>query len=346
MAKEPVSLVFNTGDISNDGGADYQTEFYPVAEELLKSVPYFPAVGNHDIRWNSPGSRIRFRDFFRNSYDYLARLPINRHLKPVVGNQRLWYAFTYNDVLFVVLDSNLFIDEGKYRRTHSFPEYEGYAEERLIWVRDLLTKSQGDESIKAAFVFFHHSPFVSEENERKIPFLPIGGHPGHGEMVVNQQVPGERQGERMYLLDLFRKTRVNAVFTGHEHYYERWTEVIRQGGRPQHQINWVVNGMGGVTPRGKPEYEESELDALVSKKEHFVAHRERISSGNPTWSSEFRHAFPNDRQPEARFHNYMVVTIDGPVIRFETKDVTGKVRDQGYFSLEIRSRQSTLSPVE
>lgn len=332
MVKEPVSLIFNTGDISDQSGSDYDTEFYPIVSDLLRRVPFFPAIGNHDIRWDNPESRIPFGRFFRNTFRHLAELPGNQHLAGE-DNQRLWYSFRYNDVLFVVLDSNFFINEGRYRRTHSLPEYKGYLEEQLIWLRDLLGKAAGDKSLKAKFVFFHHSPFASAETQRKIPLLAIGGHPGHGEMVVNQRIPAERPGENLYLLDLFRQARVDAVFTGHEHYYERWTEVIRENRRPAHQINWIVNGLGGVKPRGKPEYMQADLDKRISKQPHFVAYRDRIRSSNSAWTSDFRHAFPNEQQPKAAFHNYVVVTVDGITIRFETKDVTGAIRDRGYFSL-------------
>jgi len=332
MVKEPVSLIFNTGDISDQSGSDYDTEFYPIVSDLLRKVPFFPAVGNHDIRWNSPESRVPFRRFFQDTFRHLAELPGNQHLAGD-DNQRLWYSFRYNDVLFVVLDSNFFIDEGRYRRTHSLPEYKGYLEAQLIWLRDVLRKAASDESVRARFVFFHHSPFASAETRRKIPLLPVGGHPGHGEMVVNQRIPAERPGETLYLLDLFRQTGVDAVFTGHEHYYERWTEVIKENARPAHQINWVVNGLGGVKPRGEPEYKQADLDRRISKGAHFVAYRDRIRSSKPGWTSDFRHAFPNEQQPDAGFHNYVVVTVDDTKIRFETKDVTGTIRDQGYFSL-------------
>ena len=55
-------------------------------------------------------------------------------------------------------------------------------------------------------------------------------------MLVNQTLPSEDTGEQGYLLDLFRKHRVTAVFNPGirtvDCYYERWREVIRDKGHP------------------------------------------------------------------------------------------------------------------
>ena len=100
---------------------------------------------------------------------------------------------------------NLFIDEGKYRRAHAVEPFASYRSEQLRWVRDVLERHETDPSIRAIFVAFHHSPFVTFEARG---FLGFGGHPGHSEMVANLRVPGEE-----FLLDLFRRARVTAVFS-------------------------------------------------------------------------------------------------------------------------------------
>ena len=133
----------------------------------------------------------------------------------------------YGNSLFIVMDSNFFIHSGKYKRTHALETYHNYARELLLWVKQLLKEASCDTHIQTKFVFFHHSPLISEQTEA---ILWFGGHTGHRQMVVNQVVPGSEQEDQLYLLDLFRNHGVTAVFTGHEHYYERWREVIRGGG--------------------------------------------------------------------------------------------------------------------
>ncbi len=329
MLRERAAFIINTGDISPHKGKHYVRDFYPVVQALARRIPFLPCIGNHDVAWGSPFSRYPFRTFFDKSYDYLGRQPGNGHLLEPTG-QKLWYSFNHGKALFIVLDSNFFIKEGKYRRTHALIPYRNHLKEQLVWVRDLLKKSSCDPNIHAKFVFFHHSPFYSGENSF-FPTLGLGGHPGHREMVVNQEVPQPSLSEEAYLLDLFRFHRVTAVFTGHEHYYERWREVIREKNRPIHAVNWVVTGLGGVKPRGRPHYKKKKITKLLEKEEVYRHYLERITAINPDWTAELEHAYPTEERKESRFHNYVLVEMDGSRIRFQTKDIQRKVRDAGFF---------------
>jgi len=149
---------------------------------------------------------------------------------------------------------------------------------------------------------------------------------------VDQTVPSEEPGKRLYLLDLFRQHRVTAVFTGHEHYYERWQEIIREDSQPVHLLNWVVTGLGGVKPRGTPKYKEEKIQKLLEENEAFRHYLTRSSQLNPTWTAELRHLYPTEESRSGSFHSYVLVTVNSSGVRFQTKDKAGKVRDQGDFS--------------
>ena len=159
-------------------------------------------------------------------------------------------------------------------------------------------------------------------------------------MVVNQTVPSEEGEDPVYLLDLFRKYRVTAVFSGHEHYYERWQEIIRDRGRPVRALNWMMNGLGGVRPRGRPKYDEKEIESLLKKKV-YRRYLERISRLDPDWTAELLHLYPTQAGP-ARFHNYVLVTVDGSKVVFQTKGRKGYVRDKGVFYSPDWSQISAL----
>ena len=329
MLRERAAFIINTGDISPHKGKHYVRDFYPVVQALARRVPFLPSIGNHDVAWGSPFSRYSFRTFFDKSYNYLGRQPGNGHLLEPTS-QKLWYSFNYGKALFIVLDSNFFIKEGKYRRTHALKPYRDHLEEQLVWVRDLLEKSSCDPNIHAKFVFFHHSPFCSDE-KNPVPLLGFGGHPGHREMVVNQKVPSRRLGDESFLLDLFRYHRVTAVFTGHEHYYERWREVILEKKRPIHVVNWVVTGLGGVKPRGRPYYKKRKITKLLKKERVYRHYLKRITAINPDWTAKLEHPYPTEENKESRFHNYVLVKLEGSQIRFQTKDIRRKIRDEGFF---------------
>ncbi len=95
---------------------------------------------------------------------------------------RYFYSFEHDDCLQVVLHTSL-INSG-------LPEE---AEQRQ-WVEDTLAASQH----RRRFLFVHYPPFVAEPEE-----------PGHYD---NVDEPG-----RSWLLDLIRRHRLDAVFTGHVH---------------------------------------------------------------------------------------------------------------------------------
>ncbi|HUG44082.1 MAG TPA: hypothetical protein VMN76_07575, partial [Acidobacteriota bacterium] len=111
-------------------------------------------------------------------------------------------------------------------------------------------------------------------------------------------------------------------------FYERWKEEIRRNGEQAHAIHWIVTGLGGVKPRGRPKYEPEEIAAVLNEP-FYLDYLARIAELDPTWSSELIHMYPTPQQPDGRFHHYLRVTIDGSGIRFEAIDSDGGLRDGG-----------------
>jgi hypothetical protein len=289
-------------------------------------VPFYPASGNHDVEWLSDGSRRPYKSFFRNTYDYLATQPVNSHLAP--ESQKLWYSFRHATSLFVSLDSNLMIDTGRYGKTHALAPYKNYAEEQLQWVQGILEHASQDPTIKTKYVFFHHSPFFSKETTGG---FGLGGHEDDRELMVNEGMR-DPSGRMVYLLDLFRRYRVNAVFSGHEHYYERWRETIEENGNPVHTLDWVVVGSGGVKPRSSYDYGDRRVTELFDKGSVYDNYLKRISEIDPNWSAKLERVYPNRENPSAKLQSYTHVSVDGHEVRFETREVDGTPRDTGYFS--------------
>jgi 3',5'-cyclic AMP phosphodiesterase CpdA len=119
------------------------------------------------------------------------------------GNE-LYYSFVAGNSLFVVLDSCL-EDQGK-----------KIAGEQYTWLEKVLASSDK----KHKFVFLHH-PLYTE--------LGTGRHAGDG----LDKYPVERD----RLEALFVKHKVDAVFSGHEHMYQRKT---------LDNITHIITGGGGA----------------------------------------------------------------------------------------------------
>jgi len=138
-------LVINSGDLVSDGrNMEDWEHFFRINRDLMRSVPYYPLLGNHE-----KDSQFYF-DFF--------------HLP---GNER-YYMFSVGDVLFLMLDT-----DGRYYETPEFmTEQERerwwheqnleYFKQEKAWVENRLELMKG-----AGFVFVtFHLPLYSVKASR------------------------------------------------------------------------------------------------------------------------------------------------------------------------------------
>jgi len=127
------------------------------------------------------------------------------------GNE-LYYSFVAGNSLFIILDSCLDDQEKK------------ITGEQLKWLEGVLAASRQ----KHKFVFLHH-PLYTDLGK---------GHHAHDSI---DKYPDSRD----RLEALFAKSGVDAVFAGHEHYYER---------RTVDGIVHIITGGGGAPLYDKEEY--------------------------------------------------------------------------------------------
>jgi acid phosphatase type 7 len=121
-------LVLASGDLVLRGSdeADWQ-QFFAVTAPLLASIPYYPAVGNHDLG--------RAGDLARRFTDLFALPPPPPDRPPGAG----WYSFDVGDVHITALDSNAYDEAGQ-----------------RAWLEsDLLAA----DSARAIFVLVHDGPY-------------------------------------------------------------------------------------------------------------------------------------------------------------------------------------------
>jgi acid phosphatase type 7 len=88
MYTVPFDLILHTGDVAYDDGSlgQYEENVFGVYGDLFRSIPFFPAAGNHDYRTQSAAP---FRDVF--------------NLPGASGEK--WYSYDWGPVHFVALDT-------------------------------------------------------------------------------------------------------------------------------------------------------------------------------------------------------------------------------------------------
>jgi MYXO-CTERM domain-containing protein len=170
-------MYLNTGDLVEDGGeADQWAEFFAIEGGLMAEAPLFPVAGNHD-------------DVENDSY-YVQYF----HMPESSSATENWYAFTFGNTRFVVVDTNEDFVTGS---------------EQYAWLEAELAAASTEAAIVHIVVAFHDPPYTSG---------------AHG--VFD---PDDWQPPRTYLVPLFTRYGVDVVFNGHDHHYER-TEVSQTDG--------------------------------------------------------------------------------------------------------------------
>ena len=145
IIEEKPLFVINTGDLVSDGMDMEQWEtFFDINKELMRSVPYYPALGNHEN--DSP----YYYEFFQ--------LP---------GNER-YYTFNVGDAFFLFLDTQgEAYETPKYIPPEKWSEYwtyrnRPYIEQQRAWAERILKLHQDAGYLFAVF----HEPMFSAKASR------------------------------------------------------------------------------------------------------------------------------------------------------------------------------------
>lgn len=194
MASQNLDFVLNTGDVvyetdSSDLVNSYALKFFEPFSPLLHQLPVYTILGNHDydmaVEWQgAPFYDYAFPAFPDPNFSY----PEARR-----GNQ--YYAFAYQDVQFLMLDSQvLFGEEGR-------ADEEAWMKERLL-----------DSRYRITIPVFHVAPYSSSAVHSD-DSLPV----------------------RYSWLPIFEAAHSPIAFSGHFHHYERFnvngiTYIVTGGG--------------------------------------------------------------------------------------------------------------------
>jgi 3',5'-cyclic AMP phosphodiesterase CpdA len=207
----PIRFVIQSGDAVVNGrfGRQWNTSFTPVIDRLVRDarVPYFFAVGNHDVGSvpivSDPARVIGLR----NTEAAMAGFwPKEGSPQRLAGYPSYWFA--YGQLFVLVLDSNIAADATQ-----------------LAWATDQLRQLDRSRFRQIAVVMHH-------------PALTSGAHGGS---TVEPQTEAIR---RVYM-PLFRRYHVRLLLTGHDHLFDHYVETYTDGDG-SHRLDHIVSGGGGA----------------------------------------------------------------------------------------------------
>ena len=206
----PVRFVVSSGDAVTSGrdGKGWNVSFTPIVERLTRGagLPYFFAVGNHDVTGMPAGDPGRMLGL-HNTLSAISKL-VPPEGSPRRMNGYPTYAVGFGNVFVIAMDSNIAADVAQ-----------------LAWVTDQL-----EHLDRARFIHviaaFHHPVFSS------------GPHGGKTLEPATQAI-------RTLYEPLFRKHHVRMTVTGHDHLFDHWVQRYDDNG-VSYRMDDIVTGGGGA----------------------------------------------------------------------------------------------------
>jgi len=220
----PVRFVLQSGDAVLRGveGGRWNVGFTPIIERLtaVANVPYFFAVGNHDVTSGALGDPQRAIGLHNTLTAMSELIPAEGTARRLSGYPT--YAFGYGNTFVIALDSNIAADAVQ-----------------LSWVTAQL-EHLDRARYRHVVAFFHHPPFSSGPHSGASA-EPV---PGTGRKAADRP-EAQTMAIRSLYMPLFRKHRVRLVVTGHEHLYDHFVERYDDEGAT-HRLDTIVTGGGGA----------------------------------------------------------------------------------------------------
>ena len=190
--------------------------------KIAHSVPLFMVPGNHDGEqgWTFDGkdknTAVRATNIRKQFYPvapdsfYSSAAPDEKFCGPV----RSYYAWTWGDALFVVIDPYRYMTQKTGKKTDGWGFTLGETQYR--WLRATLENS----TAKYKFVFGHQLVGGDEQGRGGVDRADLyewGGHDPDGKYRFDEK----RSGWGKPIHQLFVNTGVNVYFHGHDHFYAR-----------------------------------------------------------------------------------------------------------------------------
>lgn len=249
MLEHPAAFAVNTGDLVSSG------EVVAQWEEFFDIVA---EMARDMVLFPAVGNHDEVNKRLPESWWRFFRAPDEDAAHPS------YYAWTWSNARFLVLDMYVESEASVdcLYRIGSFEEC--LSEKQTDWMEVQLADIEQDPAIDHAFVFVHVGPYSSKP-----------GRTGSAEIRS--------------LLPRFLSTKVKAVFSGHDHYYEH--------GIAANRLHYIISGGGGA-----PLYETFYEPTLA--------------------------AYPRDVKVSTSVYNFQVVNVNGKGIEVSTYEGDGSLLER------------------
>lgn len=282
---DAVRFVLQTGDAVVNGRdpSQWNESFTDLVNRLTgeAGLPYFIAPGNHDVTGSRDLASPQRQLGLANFMHVTGNLAPGDAARELPGYPSL--AFGYGNTFVLALDSNIADDSVQ-----------------LAWASRQLAGID-HERFRHIVAFFHNPPFSSGP---------------HGGITVEPATAIVRE----KWLPLFRQHGVTLIFTGHEHFFEHWTERWRDAAGQWQRMDQFVTGGGGA-----PLYRyQGEPDL-----------RPYLAAGRAD-SVRLEHVVRPGPDPGDNPYHYLLVTVAGAEVSVEVFSVDWGRGWQPYRSARIR----------
>jgi hypothetical protein len=197
-------------------------DYRPYLGSICHSVPLFICLGNHEgekdyyLLQNPPDNIAVYATIWRKFY-YPNPFPDsfysgNTDVEPFgIGNPENYYAWTWGDALFIVLDTyrnqcDTSAKPKNWEWSLGLPQYN--------WLKNTLENSNA----KYKFVFAHHTRGEGRGGITTARYFEWGGYEADG---TTRGFPSKRPGWAKPIHQLFVDNGVNIFFQGHDHLFAR-----------------------------------------------------------------------------------------------------------------------------
>ena len=140
----------HTGDMVSDGEVEDQWRtFFEIESPLMKSVPQFGAIGNHD---ESSGDATNYINYYS--------LPMGSPAP------EFYYSFNYGNLHWIVLDHHVNVDPEFLCILRIGDWSKCFNEAQLAWLGDDLAAASSNPDIDHIFISLHIGPYSSKDGRR------------------------------------------------------------------------------------------------------------------------------------------------------------------------------------